>query len=341
MELTLLQIVWFILIGVLLAGYFILDGFDLGAGILYPFVAKTEREKAMVRRSVGPVWDGNEVWLLTAGGALFAAFPAAYATSFSGFYLAIMLVLFALIVRAVSLEFRAHDQKWKKLWDACFFIGSLLPALLFGVALGNIIGCVELNEHGDYIGGFAALLDPFSLLCGLISLIMCILLGASWIAIKTDEHEDLNDRCATMRRHLIMILIILLAIATCMYLARPDVLHLIPVNTIAIVCAIVAFVALLVSWFLCGKDWDISAHIALSVVCVALIGMTAAGIFPDLIPATNPELSITIPGAASSEYTLGAMTIIACIGVPLVVFYQIMVYRIFRGKITDEDIQES
>lgn len=113
MELTLLQIVWFILIGVLLAGYFILDGFDLGAGILYPFVAKTEREKALVRRSVGPVWDGNEVWLLTAGGALFAAFPAAYATSFSGFYLAIMLVLFALIVRAVSLEFRAHDQKWK------------------------------------------------------------------------------------------------------------------------------------------------------------------------------------------------------------------------------------
>ena len=149
---TALGILWFILIAVLIAGYFILDGFDLGAGVLSPFVAKDEKEKAVVRRSVGPVWDGNEVWLLTAGGALFAAFAPAYATTFSGFYLAVMLVLFGLIVRAVSLEYRAHDPKWKGIWDALFFIGSLLPALLFGVAIGNVYAGIPMDANGDYIG---------------------------------------------------------------------------------------------------------------------------------------------------------------------------------------------
>ena len=134
---TFFNVLWFFLIFVLIGGYFVLDGFDLGAGALYPFVAKDDREKAVVRRSIGPVWDGNEVWLLTAGGALFAAFAPAYATTFSGFYLAVMLVLFGLIVRAVSLEYRGHDKKYGKVWDGCFFVGSLLPALLLGVAVGN------------------------------------------------------------------------------------------------------------------------------------------------------------------------------------------------------------
>ena len=149
---TALGILWFALIAVLIAGYFILDGFDLGAGILSPFIAKNENEKAVVRRAIGPTWDGNEVWLLTAGGALFAAFAPAYATTFSGFYLAIMLVLFGLIVRAVSLEYRSHDPKWGKIWDALFFIGSLLPALLFGVAIGNVYAGIPLDANGDYAG---------------------------------------------------------------------------------------------------------------------------------------------------------------------------------------------
>lgn len=149
---TALGILWFALIAVLIAGYFILDGFDLGAGILSPFIAKNENEKAVVRRAIGPTWDGNEVWLLTAGGALFAAFAPAYATTFSGFYLAIMLVLFGLIVRAVSLEYRSHDPKWGKIWDALFFTGSLLPALLFGVAIGNVYAGIPLDANGDYAG---------------------------------------------------------------------------------------------------------------------------------------------------------------------------------------------
>ena len=169
MEITFFQGLWFLLIFVLIAGYFVLDGFDLGAGVLYPFVAKGDEEKAVVRTSIGPVWDGNEVWLLTAGGALFAAFPAAYATTFSGFYLAVMLVLFGLIVRAVSLEYRGIDHKWAKVWDGCFFVGSLLPALLLGVAVGNIYAGIPMSANGDYTGiPLLGLITPFTLLCGLL-----------------------------------------------------------------------------------------------------------------------------------------------------------------------------
>ena len=170
MDITFFQGLWFLLIFVLIAGYFVLDGFDLGAGVLYPFVAKNDKEKAVVRTSIGPVWDGNEVWLLTAGGALFAAFPAAYATTFSGFYLAVMLVLFGLIVRAGSLEFRAHDPKWAKVWDVCFVVGSLLPALLLGVAVGNIYAGIPMDMNGDYVGvPLLGLITPFTLLCGLLA----------------------------------------------------------------------------------------------------------------------------------------------------------------------------
>ena len=194
-----LPILWFIIIAVLISAYYVLDGFDLGAGILSPFVAKTPGEKRALMTSIGPVWDGNEVWLLTAGGALFAAFAPAYATVFSGFYLAIMLVLFGLIIRAVSLEFRAHDPKWQKFWDACFFVGSLVPALLFGVALGNCLQGVPLDAAGNYIGSFFGLLTPFPLLCGLLGLSTIILQGACWLAAKIEEGTDLHKRAVTAR----------------------------------------------------------------------------------------------------------------------------------------------
>lgn len=197
---TALGILWFALIAVLIAGYFILDGFDLGAGILSPFIAKDENEKAVVRRAIGPTWDGNEVWLLTAGGALFAAFAPAYATTFSGFYLAIMLVLFGLIVRAVSLEYRAHDPKWGKVWDVLFFIGSLLPALLFGVAIGNVYAGIPLDANGDYAGiPLLGLITPFTLLCGLLGLSVFVTQGATWIALKAEKPSDLQVRAAKLR----------------------------------------------------------------------------------------------------------------------------------------------
>ena len=168
---TVLGVLWFFLIFLLIAGYFVFDGFDLGAGVLYPFLAKNDQERSYIRHAIGPVWDGNEVWLLTAGGALFAAFAPAYATTFSGFYLAIMLVLFGLIVRAVSVEFADRDPKWARVWNACFFVGSLLPALLFGVAVGNIYAGIPMDANGDYAGvPLLGLVTPFTLLCGLLGL---------------------------------------------------------------------------------------------------------------------------------------------------------------------------
>jgi cytochrome d ubiquinol oxidase subunit II len=158
--------VWFVLVAVLLTGYAVLDGFDLGAGVLYPFLGRTEEQKATIRSAIGPVWDGNEVFLVAGGGALFAAFPPVYAMTFSGFYLAIMLFLFGLIFRAVSMEFHHRDEKWARVWDAGFFVGSLLPALLAGVALGNVIRGVPLDANGDYTGTFLELLNPYSLLIG-------------------------------------------------------------------------------------------------------------------------------------------------------------------------------
>ena len=173
-----LQIIWFVLVGVLLTGYAVLDGFDLGVGALYPFIAKTEGEKAVLRTSIGPVWDANEVWLLTGGGALFAAFPPVYATVFSGFYLALYLVLFSLIFRAVSVEWRAKDPAWAKLWDWAFFGGSILPALLFGVAVGNLVRGVPLNVQGEYAGTFLTLLNPYALLIG-VTLVAMMSTGAA------------------------------------------------------------------------------------------------------------------------------------------------------------------
>ena len=212
---SIFQCLWFCLIFVLIAGYFVLDGFDLGAGVLYPLIAKTEGEKAVVRRSVGPVWDGNEVWLLTAGGALFAAFPMAYATTFSGFYLAIMLVLFGLIVRAISLEFRAHDPKWGKAWDACFIIGSLLPALLFGVAVGNIYAGIPMDANGDYSGiPLLGLVTPFTLLTGLLGLAMFLAAGAAWVALKAEMGSKLRARAAKLRMPLGVAVLVLFAVVS-------------------------------------------------------------------------------------------------------------------------------
>ena len=210
-----LSVLWFFLIFVLIAGYFVLDGFDLGIGVLSPFIAKNDEERAVLRRAIGPVWDGNEVWLLTAGGALFAAFPDAYATTFSGFYLAVMLVLFGLIVRAVSFEFRAGDPSWGKLWDACFFVGSLLPALLLGVAVGNIFAGIPMDAAGDYAGvPLIGLITPFTLLTGLLGLAMFLAAGACWAALKAPLPSCLQARAARLRLPLQVIALALFAVVS-------------------------------------------------------------------------------------------------------------------------------
>lgn len=338
---TALGILWFVLIAVLIAGYFILDGFDLGAGILSPFIAKDESEKAVIRRAIGPTWDGNEVWLLTAGGALFAAFAPAYATTFSGFYLAVMLVLFGLIVRAVSLEYRAHDPKWGKVWDALFFIGSLLPALLFGVAIGNVYAGIPLDANGDYAGiPLLGLITPFTLLCGLLGLSVFITQGAAWLALKAEKPSALQARAAKLRRPLACITLLLFAIVSAYALTGiaptfdPALGALRGVACVGVVAALGAL------FFGSRKEGnDLMPFLASSASALLLVVLFAASMFPTLVVATTGT-SITIANAASSDLALAWMTGITCIGLPLVLVYHVVIYRTFRGRISAEEANE-
>ncbi|HZJ02144.1 MAG TPA: cytochrome d ubiquinol oxidase subunit II, partial [Thermoleophilia bacterium] len=216
-----LQLIWYLLIGVLLVGYAVLDGYDLGVGILYPFVTRTENEKRELRTAIGPVWDGNEVWLITAGGALFAAFPFVYATVFSGFYLAIMLLLFSLIFRAVSVEYRAKDPAWRGVWDRVFFVSSALIALLLGVTVGNLVRGVPLTAEGEFDGNFFTLLHPYPLLVGVVTVAMFVVHGAAWGALRTQG--DLRDRLVSARKLGAPVLLGLFALTTAAtFLAAPD-----------------------------------------------------------------------------------------------------------------------
>ena len=342
---SIFQCLWFCLIFVLIAGYFVLDGFDLGAGVLYPLIAKTEGEKAVVRRSVGPVWDGNEVWLLTAGGALFAAFPMAYATTFSGFYLAIMLVLFGLIVRAISLEFRAHDPKWGKAWDACFIIGSLLPALLFGVAVGNIYAGIPMDANGDYSGiPLLGLVTPFTLLTGLLGLAMFLAAGAAWVALKAEMGSKLRARAAKLRMPLGVAVLVLFAVVSAYghFIIQPAMDP--SLNILRWLFAILFVVAVAASMALGRKEsGDKPAFLAQCAAAIMLVGLLAASMFPNLVVASADSVgaSITLMNGSATDLSLMWMTGITCVGLPLVLIYHVVIYRTFRGRISEKDLAHS
>lgn len=339
---SIFQCLWYFLIFVLIAGYFVLDGFDLGAGVLYPFIAKTEGERAVVRRSIGPVWDGNEVWLLTAGGALFAAFPMAYATTFSGFYLAVMLVLFGLIVRAVSLEFRAHDPKWGKAWDACFIIGSLLPALLFGVAVGNIYAGIPMDANGDYAGiPLLGLVTPFTLLTGLLGLAMFLAAGACWVALKAEIGSDLRTRAAKLRMPLgIVVLVLFVVVSVFGHFVIQPVMD--PTLGVARWAFAVLFVVAIAASIVLGRkeSGDKPAFLAQCVAAIMLVGLLATSMFPNLVVASVDSVgaSITLMNGSATDLSLMWMTIITCIGLPLVLVYHVVIYRTFRGRISEKDV---
>ena len=340
---TVLQVLWFFLIFVLIAGYFVLDGFDLGAGVLYPTLAKTEKERALVRRSIGPVWDGNEVWLLTAGGALFAAFPPAYATTFSGFYLAVMLVLFGLIVRAVSFEFRAHDPKWARVWDVCFVAGSFLPALLLGVAVGNAFAGIPLAANGDYAGvPLLGLITPFTLLVGLLGCAMCLAAGSLWVALKTPVESAIRARARKLARVVQVCVVVLFAAVSGYALlgVRPEI-----DGALWPLCWVLAvgFLVCVVSSIYLGqaKGRDLAAFLLQSAGAVLLVMLLAASMFPNLVVAApgSAGAAITAANAASSELSLAWMTGIAAIGIPLVLVYHVIVYRTFRGRLSEKDVE--
>jgi cytochrome d ubiquinol oxidase subunit II len=328
--LQLLQITWFFLIGVLFIGYSILDGFDLGIGTLLPVLARDKKDTATLFTAIGPVWDGNEVWLLTGGGALFAAFPHAYATVFSGFYLALMLVLFALIFRAVSLEFWSLDEKRRGLWKWAFVLGSALPALLFGVALGNVILGVPLNNRMDFTGGFLTLLRPFPLATGLLGLSAILLHGCVYAALKTEG--ALREKVKTIGRRAWVFCASMLpvsAILSAMYVPGSM------TNIAAWACSAIVLLSLIACRIFMERERDVIPFIASSLSFAGLWGIAGSVQFPVLVRATQgEELGLTIYNASSSQLTLTVMLVIALIGMPLVAGYTIYAYRIFKGKVS-------
>jgi len=333
-----LNIIWFGLIGVLIMGYAVLDGFDLGVGALYLILGKTQQDRKALLQSIGPFWDGNEVWLLTGAGAIFAAFPLVYAKVFSGFYLCMMLVLLGLIVRAVSIEFRYQSESpaWQRRFDLMFAIGSIIPALLFGVAMGNIALGLPLDSNLNYTGGLLGLLNPYALLLGLLGLCAFVLQGNTYIILKNTGILQENAKAILPKVWLAFIILYMIA-SIASYLAAPTLfvnythhgwMYLAPL--------LVVFSLALIPWTL-KNGRPLLGFIASSAVISGLVATLGFGIFPNLVPAVDPSRSLSIYNASSSQLTLKVMLIIALIGLPLVLFYTAYVYYVFRGKVELDD----
>jgi cytochrome d ubiquinol oxidase subunit II len=328
-----LNLLWFVLLGALLAGYAILDGFDLGVGMLH-LTARNDKERRLIINSIGPLWDGNEVWLVTFGGAMFAAFPNTYATVFSGFYTAFMLLLFALIFRAVSLEFRGkrESQVWRRFWDYSFFGASFLATFLFGVATGNALIGMPVDARGVYTGGFFDLVGLYPILIGLLTVSFAIMHGAIYLYLKTED--DLQQIVHRWMWRGFGLTLISYMLATIYTLVRIP--HAIqnferhPWSWIIVVLTVLAFANIPRAIFL-GRPFYAFASSSVTILC--LVFLFSFTLFPNLVVSSlSPEYSLTIYNSASSQKTLGIMAIIALIGMPIVIAYTTFVYWTFRGK---------
>jgi cytochrome d ubiquinol oxidase subunit II len=329
-----LNIIWFILVGILLTGYAVLDGFDLGIGSLHLFV-KTDLDRRILINSIGPVWDGNEVWLVTGGGALFAAFPNVYATVFSGFYTAFMLLLFMIIFRAVAIEFRSKREgtTWRKMWDYAFSVSSILIALLMGIALGNIIVGVPLDSNFEPQFGLMDMLNPYAIMVGITTVALFMMHGSIYLVLKTEG--ELQQKVRSWINNAIIFFVICYnttTMATLIYVPNmtahfkefPAVFLIAIINMLSI--------ANIPREIFHGRE--LRAFISSSVSIICLLGLFAVGIFPNIVFSNpNPQNSLNIYNAASSPQTLETMLIIALIGMPFVVAYTISIYWIFRGKV--------
>jgi len=328
---------WFVLVGVLFAGYAILDGFDLGVGALHLFT-KTDRDRRVMINAIGPVWDGNEVWLVTGGGALFAAFPEVYATAFSGFYEALMLLLFCLIFRAVSIEFRSKQPMlwWRRLWDFNFSMASLVAALLIGVAVGNVAWGVPLDHRHEFMGSFLGMLHPYALLVGVTTVALFMMHGSIYVVMKTEG--DLQDKVRGWVRNTMIFFIlcyVMTTMATLLYLPHmadkfrtTPVLFVLPMLNVLAVANIPREIHL-------GREFR--AFLSSCAAMAILIAIFGIDMFPNLVLAHPIEHSLTIYNAASSTKTLGIMLTIAIIGMPLVLAYTSIIYWVFRGKVKIDD----
>ena len=332
-----LEVFWFALIGILWIGYFVLEGFDFGVGILLPFLGKKEEDRRLMINSIGPFWDGNEVWLLTAGGATFAAFPEWYATLFSGFYLALFLILVALIVRGVAFEYRGkHDSPvWRAWWDRAIFFGSVVPALLWGVAFANIVHGVPIDADHEFTGSLLTLLNPYGLIGGVASLSLFTLSGAIFLTLRTKG--ELLERCRSAAGRIAWVApVIVFGFLAWTYI------NALSANETGIVPGVIPLgaVALVIATpFLVNARREGWAFVT-AVLSVALIVATMfLNLFPRVMPSsTNSAFDLTIWNASSTHYTLVVMSVVAVILTPVVLLYQGWTYYVFRQRLSADDL---
>ncbi|MGW2915093.1 cytochrome d ubiquinol oxidase subunit II [Streptomyces asoensis] len=327
--------VWFVLIAVLWTGYFFLEGFDFGVGILTRLLARDRPERRVLINTIGPVWDGNEVWLLTAGGATFAAFPEWYATLFSGFYLPLLLILVCLIVRGVAFEYRVKrpEENWQRNWETAIFWTSLLPAFLWGVAFGNIVGGVKIDRNFEYVGNVWDLLNPYALLGGLVTLTLFTFHGAVFTALKTVG--DIRERARKLASQVGLVT----AVLALVFLLWTQIDSGDAKSLVALLVAVGALVTALVANQAGREGWSFALS---GVTIVAAVAMLFLTLFPNVMPSSlDANWSLTVTNASSSPYTLKIMTWCAGIATPLVLLYQSWTYWVFRKRIGTQHIAET
>ncbi len=368
-----LRVIWWVLLGVLLLAFAVTDGFDLGTGTLLPFVAKTDLERRVVINTVGPVWEGNQVWLVLGGGAIFAAWPQLYAVSFSGFYLAMAAVLLALILRPVGFKYRSKrdSTQWRAAWDWALFVGGFVPALIFGVAMGNVLQGVPFRIAPDmqifYEGGFFGLLNPFALLCGLVSVAMLVMHGASWLVLKTDGLVASRSRTWGIRAALATV--VLYAVAGVLlwnvvdgYRITSELVTTGPSNPLfktvqanaagawfanyaahpwTQLAPAAGIVGALLTWLALVKRKEGVAMLTSSLSVAGIVLSVGASMFPFILPSSiQPQASLTVWDSSSSHLTLFIMLVCTCIFLPLIIMYTSWVYKVLWGKVNPTEIRD-
>jgi cytochrome bd ubiquinol oxidase subunit II len=342
------ETVWFICVALMVTMYVLLDGFDLGAGAIHLFAARNDRERRTIIRAIGPVWDGNEVWLIAAGGTLFFAFPLLYASGFSGFYLPLIVVLWLLMIRGLSIELRGHigNPLWASFWDAMFFIGSALLAIFYGAALGNVVRGVPLNEGGYFFqplwtdfSPFSAnpgILDWYTVLIGLLALTTLVVHGANFVAVKTEN--ELNARSGRIARIFAFALVVLTVLGTAAtFWVRPEMLTSFNERPYGYVLPLIAIAGLAGMIYFNMSRHDRAAFLSSSAYIVGMLTSTVFAVYPNVLPAVNPENSLTIQNASASQYGMTVGLIWWSIGMVLAAVYFVVIYRLFRGKVRLED----
>lgn len=327
-----LAYVWFLIVGFLFIGYFVLDGFDFGVGMSLPFLGKDNTDRRVLINTIGPVWDLNETWLIVAGASLFAAFPIWYGTLFSGFYLALLVILLALIARGVSFEYRhqGKGEKWTNWFDGMIVVGSALPALLWGVAFANIIQGVPIDETGNYAGTFFTLLNPYALLGGLTTLLLFFTHGVIFVTLKTDGELKARAKALVTKSTAVTVVVAASFLVWTIWQHR-TIDHLL----VLVGFAAAAAVFLIAAWVLNTVGREGFAFAAMALTIVAAVGAILSALYPNVMPSSiDPAYSLTIENASSTDYTLTVMSWVALFAMPLVLAYQGWTYWVFRKRVT-------